>query len=227
MQRRFARNCALSLGATGGRPDGGKRSERKNRAVRKPIKQSAVQRLRRRPCWPELRLVLLLGIYSVVQVGCRWLAYQLRFDFAVPAASQELVFQRWMWVLCAQIIFLAGFRQFSGVTRYFSLPDVKYLMLAIVSSALFLGLLRYSQSEFYSPPRGVILIDSMLCFGALGALRLGYRLVHERRWSDCDRAPGPLHNVAIVGAGDVGSSLVLELNHRPGLGLKPVVDRKR
>jgi FlaA1/EpsC-like NDP-sugar epimerase len=126
-------------------------------------------------------------------------------------------------VLCAQIIFLAGFRQFSGVTRYFSLPDVKYLMLAIVCSALFLGLLRCFQSEFYSPPRGVILMESMLCFGALGALRLGYRLVHERHWSACNRAPGPLQNVAIVGAGDVGSSLVLELNHRPGLGLKPVV----
>ncbi len=118
---------------------------------------------------------------------------------------------------------MLGFRQFSGVTRYFSLPDVKYLMLAIVSSALFLGLLRYFQSEFYSPPRGVILMDSMLCFGALGALRLGYRLLHERHWSACDRAPGPLLNVAIVGAGDVGSSLVLELNHRPGMGLKPVV----
>jgi FlaA1/EpsC-like NDP-sugar epimerase len=32
-----------------------------------------------------------------------------------------------------------------------------------------------------------------------------------------------LQNVAIVGAGDVGTSLILELNHRPGLGLKPVV----
>jgi FlaA1/EpsC-like NDP-sugar epimerase len=197
--------------------------ERKNRTVTKPIKQSAVQKLRHRPCWSVLRLVLLLGIYSVVLVGCRWLSYQLRFDFAVPPAYRGLVFQQWMWVLCAQIIFLAGFRQFSGVTRYFSLPDVKHLMLATGSSALFLGLLRYFQSGFYSPPRGVILVDSMLCFGALGALRLGYRLVHERHWSACDRAPGPLQNVAIVGAGDVGSSLVLELNHRPGLGLKPVV----
>src|ERR1019366_8437998 len=97
MQRRLARNCALSLGATGGRPNGGKRSERKNSAMRKPIKQSAVQRLRRRPCWSVLRLVLLLGIYSIVLVGCRWLAYQLRFDFAVPPAAQELGFQRWMW----------------------------------------------------------------------------------------------------------------------------------
>jgi FlaA1/EpsC-like NDP-sugar epimerase len=191
--------------------------------VKNPTKQNALQRFHRRSCWPRLRLILLVGIYSVVLLGCRWLAYQLRFDFAVPPASRELIFQRWMCVLCAQIVFLAGFRQFSGVTRYFSLPDVKHLMLAMASSAVFLGLLRCFQSDFYSPPYGVILMDSILGFGALGALRLGYRLLHERLWSACDRTPGPLQHVAIVGAGDVGSSLALELNHRPGLGLKPVV----
>src|ERR1035438_3087308 len=72
--------------------------------------------------------------------------------------------------------------------------------------------------------------ENLNTLDTLGALRLGYRLLHERHWSACDRSPGPLQNVAIVGAGDVGSSLVLELNHRPGLGLKPVVfldeDRK-
>lgn len=156
-------------------------------------------------------------------LACRWLAYQLRFDFAVPPAVKALVFQQWLWVLCAQIIFLAGFRQFSGVTRYFSLPDVKHLLLAMASSALFLSGLHYLHNEFYCPPRGVVLLDTMLGFGSLGALRLAYRLLHERHWSARGRAPGPLQNVAIVGAGDVGSSLVLELNHRPGLGLRPVV----
>jgi FlaA1/EpsC-like NDP-sugar epimerase len=156
-------------------------------------------------------------------MGCRWLAYQLRFDFAVPTASQKLVFQHWIWVLCAQIIFLAGFRQFSGVTRYFNLPDVKHLLMAMASSALFFGLLRYFESEFYSPPRGVILVDSLLGFVTLSALRLGYRLLHERHWSACGKRHGQLQHVAIVGAGDVGSSLVLELNRRPGLGLKPVI----
>lgn len=188
-----------------------------------PIKQGAFQRLRHRPCWSLLRLLLLTGIYGVVLVGCRWLAYQLRFDFAVPPASQELVFKQWMWVLGAQIIFLAGFRQFSGVTRYFSLPDVKHLLMAMASSALFLGLLRYLESDFYSPPRGVILVECMLGFGALTALRLGYRLLHERHWSAYGKIPGQLQHVAIVGAGDVGSSLVLELNQRPSLGLKPVI----
>ena len=192
------------------------------RTVRKLTKQK-VQRFHRRSFRPGLRLILLVGIYSAVLLGCRWLAYQLRFDFAVPPAVKALLFQQWMWVLCAQIIFLAGFRQFSGVTRYFSLPDVKHLMLAMASSALFLSLLHYLHNEFYCPPRGVILLDTILGFGSLGALRLGYRLLHERLWSACGREPGALQHVAIVGAGDVGSSLVLELNHRPGLGLKPVV----
>jgi FlaA1/EpsC-like NDP-sugar epimerase len=167
--------------------------------------------------------VLLAGVYGVVLLGSRWLAYQLRFDFTVPPASRGLVFQHWIWVLAAQLLFLAGFRQFSGVTRYFSLPDIKNLLMAIVSSALFLGLLRYFETDFYSPPRGVILVDSMLGFGALSALRLGYRLLHERHWFVYGQPPGRLRRVAIVGAGDVGSSLVLELKRRPGMGLKPVI----
>ena len=159
----------------------------------------------------------------MVLVGSRWLAYQIRFDFTVPAAERALVFQKWGWVLCAQLILLAGFRQFSGVTRYFSLPDVKHLMMAMSGSALFLFLLHYFQCDFYSPPRGVILVESMFGFGGLCAMRVGYRLLHERCWVGLQEAPGQLQHVAILGAGDVGSSLVLKLKHRPGLGLKPVL----
>lgn len=184
---------------------------------------NALQRLRRQRGWEALRLALLAGIYSLVLVGCRWLAYQLRFDFAVPPASHQLVFQHWLWVLCLQMILLAGFRQFSGVTRYFSLPDLKHLLLAMGGSALFLCLLRYLRSDFYSPPWGVILVDFILGFVMLGGLRVGYRLLYERVWSACGKNAGPLLNVAIIGAGDAGSSLVLELKQHPGLGLKPVV----
>jgi FlaA1/EpsC-like NDP-sugar epimerase len=187
------------------------------------MKPNTPQGLRHQPCWPALRLLLLVGIYGMVLVGCRWLAYQLRFDFAVPAGSRHLVFQQWMWMLCMQIIFLAGFRQFSGVTRYFNLPDLRHLLLAMASSALFLYALRYLRSDFYSAPRGVILVESILGFVTLGALRLGYRLLHERLRPVCGRAAGPLLHVAIAGAGDVGSSLVLELKRHPSLGLKPVV----
>jgi FlaA1/EpsC-like NDP-sugar epimerase len=171
-------------------------------------------------------LVLLAAAYSIVLLSCRWLAYQLRFDFAIPPSARQLVLQNlqnWLWVLGAQLLFLAGFRQFSGVTRYFGLLDTKNLLWAVACSTFFLCLLRSLQSDFYSPPRGVILIEAALGFGGLCGLRLAYRLLHERHWSAYGNSPGQLQHVAILGAGDVGASLVLELNHRPGLGLKPVV----
>jgi FlaA1/EpsC-like NDP-sugar epimerase len=191
-----------------------------SRPVEHRVKHDASPTFRRQ-AWRTARLILLVGAYSLVLIGCRWLAYQLRFDFAVPRSAQGLVFQKWVWVLCAQIIFLAGFRQFSGVTRYFSVPDVKDLMLAMSANASFLCLLRYFYGDFYSPPRGVILIESISGFGALCAMRLGYRLAHERQWLVFWNSPG--QHVAIVGAGDVGASLVLELNRRPGMGLKPLI----
>jgi hypothetical protein len=113
---------------------------------------------------------LLVAAYSTVLVGSRWLAYQIRFDFTIPHAERGLVFQKWAWVLCSQLLFLAGFLQFSGVTRYFSMPE--HLMLAMSGSALFLYLLHYCRHDFYSPPRGGILLESMLGFSGLCAMHV-------------------------------------------------------
>jgi FlaA1/EpsC-like NDP-sugar epimerase len=188
----------------------------------------AFRRLRHQPWWPWLRPILLVIVYSMVLVSSRWLAYQIRFDFSVPASQRTMVFQKCMWVLCSQLMLLAASRQFSGVTRYFNLPEVKQLAQAMAGSALLLFALHYIRRDFYSPPRGVILIESMLGFGGLCLIRLTYRAFHDH----CgQKTPGQLQHVGIIGAGDVGSSLVLELNHRPGLGLKPVLflddDRKK
>src|SRR5690348_12557151 len=103
----------------------------KSRATTRLPGHNMMQRLRRRSFWPVLRLILLVGIYSGVLMTCRWLAYQLRFDFDVPQSSTPQLSQHWLLVLGIQMTFLGAFRQFSGVTRYFNLPDVKYLMLAM------------------------------------------------------------------------------------------------
>ena len=157
-------------------------------------------------------------------MGCRWLAYQLRFDFAVPPSSQELVLPA-MAVGAVHADHLSG--RLSPIFRCDPLlqpagresPDAgdgQQRVVPLACSATF-------RASFYSPPRGVIIVDSMLwTLGHWARSGSATDCLHERHWSTCDRAPGPLQHVAIVGAGDVGSSLVLELNHRPGLGLKPV-----
>jgi hypothetical protein len=55
--------------------------------------------------------------------------------------------------------------------------------------------------------------------------------MHEQYFSRKNHYSFATHKVAVIGAGDVGASLVMELRARPNLGLRPVVflddDRKK
>ncbi|MBI5387447.1 MAG: polysaccharide biosynthesis protein [Verrucomicrobia bacterium] len=166
---------------------------------------------------------MLLVAYTVVLFLSRWMAYQLRFDFNVPADSWPHFGDYWSAVLCVQLFFLAVSGQFSGIMGYFSLPDVRRLLLASLASTGVLFGIRYQFPEVYIEPRGVILVTGLLGLSGVGAVRLACRLVRERYFSVYAKSAGTTRRVGIVGAGDVGAGLLRELHSRRGLGLEPVV----
>jgi FlaA1/EpsC-like NDP-sugar epimerase len=177
-----------------------------------------------------IRRLIIVAITACALVVCRWLAYQLRFDFDVPLQYQVQLHRHWIWVIPLQMCCLFLFRQFSGIYKYFSLPEIRQLAYAMALSGVSLYILRFLDIG-YSPPRGVILVQSILGFLALGAMRSAWRLVHEQYFSRKNHDCFAARKVAIIGAGDVGASLVRELHARPNLGLVPVVflddDRKK
>jgi FlaA1/EpsC-like NDP-sugar epimerase len=160
--------------------------------------------------------------YAVVLYVCRWLAYQLRFEFEVPVEFRSQLFNHVDGYIPAQLVLLAAFGQFSGVMRYFGIRDALRLLLPLALASLcFIGV-RHFLGLGYTPPRGVIFIHGLLSFIALGGLRASWRLAYERRsqkqaWGDHSR-----HPLGIVGAGDAGASLIRELQARPHRGLVPV-----
>ena len=113
------------------------------------------------------------------------------------------------------------FRQFSGIYRYFSLEEARYLAYATVLSGVSLYAVRYFDLGF-APPKGVILIQCVLSFIALGGVRVAWRLGYERFGANRRNRSSSQRRVAIIGAGDVGAGLVRELHARPNLGLLPV-----
>lgn len=181
--------------------------------------------------WAHLIRRCLVGTLSIVLLAfCRWFSYQLRFDFDVPFQYQDQLARDWLWVICLQLGWLILFRQFSGIYRYFSLVEVQRLAYAFGLSALSLFALRYLNIG-YAPPRGVILVQTVLGFLTLGGMRVGWRMMCERYFSRKSQLVGEKRNIAIIGAGDGGASLVRELLARPNLGMKPVAffddDRKK
>ena len=167
------------------------------------------------------RKVLLVMLAGCVLVVCRWLAYQLRFDFEVPEEYQVQLKSHWYWVIPLQLGWLLLFRQFSGIYKYFSLPEVRCLAYAMTFSGLSLYGVRWLHLDF-SPPRGVILVQCMLGFLALGALRSAWRQAYEMYFSRRNHRCFAERRVAIIGAGDAGASLVRDLKARSNLGRVPV-----
>jgi FlaA1/EpsC-like NDP-sugar epimerase len=170
-----------------------------------------------------VRTALLLVLYSLVIIGSWWMAHELRFDFDVekwPAYMESRVGFLPLIVLI-KLGCLYMFGQFAGLLSYFSIPDLRRLFYSSVVGTTILFLSYYSETLKFAP-RGVLLIDFLLCLTSLAMVRLGFRLVRERYLNPGNRSLRGARRVGIVGAGDVGANLARELMSKRGLGLYPV-----
>lgn len=168
------------------------------------------------------RLPTLMGVYCLVITASLFLAYDIRFDFAVPSnfEHQRLVYLG--FVILVKLLALLIARQFGTMLSYFSLPDfVRILWASAVSSAA-LVVLRLVGKPLFAPPRSVLIVDFIFTFGGICATRLAFRVYRERFLSIPGLGQGPQQRIAIVGAGDAGAALALEFINNPSRGFKPV-----
>ncbi len=164
------------------------------------------------------RILVLLGVYSVVLMAATWGAYGLRFDFVVPVDHERQFWAVWPWVWAAKLVVLAAAGQFSSLLSFFSLPDLKRLGVALgLITVAMVGLWQVGE-PVHSMSRGVIVLDGVLSFLGVGACRLMFRLIRQ---GTADGNSSEARRVGIVGAGEVGANLARELQTRGGL--KPVV----
>jgi FlaA1/EpsC-like NDP-sugar epimerase len=168
------------------------------------------------------RILSLLVIYSAVLSLCRYVAYEVRFDFVVPKEFQQERLWSVLLSLPVKLGFLLLFRQFGSLLTYFSVPDLLRIVAAIGCANLSLYLSRWGLSPGIMSPRGVVLIDFVLAVGALASLRLGLRIYRERFLHHGDDAGQKIRRIAVLGAGDAGAQFVREAQARPALGLRPV-----
>ena len=69
-------------------------------------------------------------------VASLWLGYQLRFDFAVPDATERTFPLVFGWVIAFKLFCLWRFRQFEVLLNYFSLPDFSRLCRVLLATCL-------------------------------------------------------------------------------------------
>lgn len=174
----------------------------------------------------ERTLVLLAG-YGGVFLGSHFVAFGLRFDFAVPSTMAEALWLGWLVAVPIKLLTMRVFGQYRVLLGYFSLPDLWRVVGAMCMASFFLYalyLLAGGDPNYRALvlPRGVLLIDFLVSTIGVVAVRLTLRMLREHLRATEDGTPSHARRVGIVGAGDVGSALAKELLVRRGLGLQPV-----
>lgn len=168
------------------------------------------------------RVAVLTLIYVATVALCFWAAYQIRFDFKVPREFRSSFLLLALAAITAKLIALFAFHQFDGLLTYFSKPDLKRLALACTIGSLPLAFMSIVRSFGAAPPRGVVLIDFVLCIMALSMVRLSFGYVRAFAFWPRATAQTKPRRVGIVGAGDAGALLAGQLMDDPSLGLQPI-----
>jgi FlaA1/EpsC-like NDP-sugar epimerase len=170
----------------------------------------------------SLRFGVVAGAYLLLLTASFYLAYELRFDFALTREAQQERLRLLGYVLAIKFCCLVLMRQMGSVMRYFSMPDLARLVAAMALSSAFLFVPRFFEHANLTLSRGVLLIDFLLSVIGLCAMRLAFRIYQERITAARGGREHKYQAVVIVGAGDTGASLTKELLARPARGLRPI-----
>lgn len=172
------------------------------------------------------RMTVLTCVYAAVISASLYMAYELRFDFVVPEQHQQERVRLLALVVGIKLVALVMARQLGTLLTYFSIPDLIRLFWAMGASSLLLMIPRLAGWAPFAAPRGVLLADFLLCFGALCAGRVMMRLYRERLSGAKKTSSGvqqQQQRIAIIGAGDAGASLAKEFISHPSRGFRPVM----
>lgn len=175
----------------------------------------------------SIRFCVLLLLYGVAAVASYYVSWKLRFGFykeldGIPERFRDVMLIQGLCMVSFKLLCLYALGQFSGLVRFFRLPDAIRLLIAS-SLATFVFLVVWVVSSYaYVPPGSILLVDFFLFTSFVMGLRVGIRVIDEQKKGRF--ASGKkLERVAIVGAGQAGSALASELTSQPELGMRPVV----
>ena len=183
------------------------------------------------PFWTRsLRRELHLLLDLLVLVSAFVTAYLLRFDFQVPEVYRERALIQMPMAVLVQFLVLLFTGVYNFVWRYVGMAEVRTFVRAAVYSTVPLLLLRLGLPVGYPEwrvPLSIILMNTVLAFGGLLALRVLRRALYERyerRRSDKRNGDKPLSRtpVLLAGAGRAGVLAVKELTARGSNDVEPV-----
>jgi FlaA1/EpsC-like NDP-sugar epimerase len=168
--------------------------------------------LRRRTA---VKFLLTLGIF----LSANYLAWLLRFEFAVPPEMAVVMLQTIPALVIAKALGFLASGQFRGWWRYMSIRDVLPITAGCTLGSVFFVAFVVAKWGPSHVPRSIYLLDwvntLLLVLGARYLIRMG-------RESLGRRGRGTERRVLIVGAGAAGQMIAREIAENASLGMEQV-----
>ncbi len=165
----------------------------------------------------------------MVLVGAFGFAYLLRFDFRIPPEQSLAALGQLPYVVLLQLVAFLACGIYSFIWRYVGLTDLPAFVKAAAWATAPLVLLRLGLPDAMAQwrvPLSVIVIDALLAFGGLLAMRVLRRAFYERyeaRQRELQGTPsGSKVPVLLAGAGRAGVMVVKEIFGRGDMNLRVV-----
>lgn len=166
------------------------------------------------------RRAILVALHLLLVPLAYLLAFELRFDFAVPDKQLRVFGVTLPLLLLARLSTFAVFRVYRGWWRHVGMYDLVELVKALtIGSGLFVAAL-YFAGDLVLLPRSIIVLEwaiALLCFGGT---RFGVRWLREGQAMAAGSRDGK--RTLIVGAGQTAASLIRQVRVEPASGIFPV-----
>ncbi len=177
------------------------------------------------PDFFSMRTLGLFLVYSAIIFISLLFAFLLRFDFSFEVLDKFEFIDAFVMVVVVKMFFLVFFGQFRGLISFFHIPDMIKIFWAMTFTLVLLVCANFAFYKFgYQPiPRGVIVSDYIISMISLCAFRMFMRIYRERNMCDPNRSAIKTERIAIIGAGDLGTSLASDLMSHKSLGIRPVI----
>ena len=171
---------------------------------------------------PNIRSMLALS-HDVLAAGLAWcIAFFLRFNFDIPQDYMVLL-QSTLWMVIPLYGFsFILFSLYRGTWRFASLPELKRILLTVISSSIavtaFLFMLRLEAPV----PRSILVLHPLLLILVMGGSRFIYRALKEYQLYGTYLSSG--EPVIVLGGGEATVTLLRDLSKSKDWRVVSVLD---
>lgn len=165
------------------------------------------------------RLSLFVLIDTGAVVVSFFTAFLLRFDFTLPGGYGHF-YLIWLPIFVAvKLISFSLFGLYRGIWRYTSLWDILNIAKSTTSASVVLIVLYGFSRGFSGFPRSIFLLDLIIIFITITAVRISVRLYFSHFYIDPKVANDtPKKRLLLVGAGQTGEKIAREINSSNSTG---------